>query len=62
MKVVENYIRFPAVHENSLVLKFEMPAPQFFLFWLKFLQDFSQYILHSEYAISKQRAVKVDPG
>ena len=24
MKVVENYIWFPVVHENSLVLKFEM--------------------------------------
>ena len=34
MKVVENYIWFPAVHENSLMLKFEMCAPQLFLFWL----------------------------
>ena len=42
-KVVENYIWFPAVHENSLVvLKFEMPTPQLFLFWLKCLQDFFQ--------------------
>ena len=34
MKVVENYIWFPAVYENSLMLKFEMCAPQLFLFWL----------------------------
>ena len=31
MKVVENNIWFPAVHENSLMLKFEMCAPQLFL-------------------------------
>ena len=30
MKVVENYIWFPVVHENILVLKFEIPAPQLF--------------------------------
>ena len=30
MKVFENYIWFPVVHENSLVLKFEIPALQFF--------------------------------
>ena len=42
MKVVENYIWFPAVHENSLVLNFEMPALQLFFFWLQYLQDFSQ--------------------
>ena len=30
MKVVENYIGFPVVLENSLTLKFEIPAPQFF--------------------------------
>ena len=30
MKVIENYIQFPAVHENSLILKFEIPALQFF--------------------------------
>ena len=29
MKVVENYIWFPVVHENSLVLKFEIPALDF---------------------------------
>ena len=29
-KVVENYILFPVVYENSLMLKFEIPAPQFF--------------------------------
>ena len=34
MKVVENYIWFPVVHEKSLMLKFEMCAPQLFLFWL----------------------------
>ena len=34
MKVVENYICFPVVHENPLMLKFEMCAPQLFLFWL----------------------------
>ena len=34
MKVVENHIWFTAVHENSLMLKFEMCAPQLFLFWL----------------------------
>ena len=28
-------VRFPAVHENSSVLKFEMPAPQLFLFWVE---------------------------
>ena len=30
MKVVENYIWFPVVYENSLVYKFEIPAPLFF--------------------------------
>ena len=30
MKVIENYIWFPVVHENSLVLKFEIPALEFF--------------------------------
>ena len=34
MKVIENYIRFLAVQENLLILKFEMPAWQLFLFWL----------------------------
>ena len=34
IEVIENYIWFPAVHENSLILKFEMPALQLFLFWL----------------------------
>ena len=29
MKVVENYIRFPVVHENSLMLKFEIPTRNF---------------------------------
>ena len=31
MKVVENYICFQVVHENSLILKFEIA---FVLFWL----------------------------
>ena len=31
MKVVENYICFPVVHENTLMLKFEIYAPQLFL-------------------------------
>ena len=30
MKVVENYIWFVVVHENSLMLKFEIPALQCF--------------------------------
>ena len=30
MKVVENYVWFPVVHENLLMLRFEIPAPQFF--------------------------------
>ena len=30
MKVIENYIWFLVVHENLLLLKFEIPAPQFF--------------------------------
>ena len=33
-EVFENYIWFPAVHESSLILKFEMCTPQFYKFWL----------------------------
>ena len=55
MKVIENYIWFPSVHENKLILKFEMHAPQ--LFWRVY-----KIFLNSEYAISKQTAVKIDPG
>ena len=43
MKVGENYIRFPVVHENSLVLKFE------YTLWSVY-----KIFLCSEYAISKQ--------
>ena len=42
MKVVENYIWFPVVHENSLMLKFEMCGPQLFLFWLLSRESFTE--------------------
>ena len=58
MKVVENYIWFPAVHIFD-VEKFEFSVPAKFV-----IMTWSVYkiFLSSEYAISKQRAVKVDPG
>ena len=33
-KIDENYVWFPVAHENSSLLKFEMPATQLFLVWL----------------------------
>ena len=47
MKVVKNYIWFPVVHENSLMLKFEIPTPQFFS------------VVNRQF---RNKAVKVDPG
>ena len=43
MKLVENYIWFSVVHENSLILKFEMRAPQMLLFWLLSIEVFSRF-------------------
>ena len=41
MKLVENYIWIPAVHENSFILKFEMRT--MFLFWLLSVEVFSRF-------------------
>ena len=58
MKVVENYIKFPAVHSFD-VEKFEFSVPANFV-----IMTWSVYkiFLSSEYEISKHRAVKVGPG
>ena len=41
--VVENYILFPSVHKNSLVLRFEMPASLLFWFCYSVVEIVKEY-------------------